>query len=106
MRKTKEELLRELESIDDEGEKLALKIKIAQTKNQIKGMREVSDDNESYIKFIESLNLAVRANGKRIPVNHETLCNYEMNQKLIEYQLFDLEQKVKSYQQELEGMNK
>lgn len=106
MEKTKTELLRELESIDDGGKKLALKFEIAQAKNQIEEMHKLSDDNESYINFIESLSLAVKANGERIPVNHETLCGYKINQELIEFQIFDLEQKVKSYQQELEGLKK
>ena len=106
MRKSKDELLRELESIDKECKEMSLKIKIAQKKNKIKGMQEVSDDNVSYVKFIESLKLQVEPDGKIIPVNHETLCYYDDNQLLIKTRIFILQQQVNDYQQQLEELEK
>lgn len=106
MRKSKDELLRELESIDKECKEMSLKIKIAQKKNKIKGMQEVSDDNVSYVKFIESLKLQVESDGKIIPVNHETLCYYDDNQLLIKTRIFILQQQVNDYQQQLEELEK
>lgn len=106
MRKSKDELLRELESIDKEGKEMSLKIKIAQAKDKIKRMQEVSDDNISYVKFIESLELQVKSDGKTVPVNHETLCYYDDNQSLIEMRIFSLQQKVNDYQQQLKELEK
>ena len=106
MRKSKDELLRELESIDKEGKEMSLKIEIAQAKNQIKDLQEVSDGNISYVKFIESLKLQVKINGKTIPVNHESLCYYDDNQSLIDTEIFSLRQKVNDYQQQFEGLEK
>ena len=106
MRKSKDELLRELESIDKECKEMSLKIKIAQKKNKIKGMQEVSDDNVSYVKFIESLKLQVESDGKIIPVNHEIPCYYDDNQSLIKTRIFILQQQVNDYQQQLEELEK
>lgn len=89
-----------------DGRKMALKMMIAQARNQIKDAKEVSKGNISYMKYIEGFHLMVEVDGKEVPVNSKTVCFYEENQMLVKARIDDLESKISSYEQELKELAK
>ena len=70
-------------------------MKIAQAKNKIESAKESLKDNEHFIKYVEGFSLMVNVDGKKVPVDRNTICFYEAE--------IELEKsKIRSYEEEME----
>lgn len=91
-------------SVDNEAKKITLRMKIKQAKNKILDLKEVSDNNISFMEFVEKLHLMVSVGGKKVPVNSDTVCFYEDNQMFIKARMESLENEVRSYERQLKDL--
>ncbi len=87
-----------------DGNKMSLKIKIAQAKNKIESAKESLKDNEHFIKYVEGFHLMVNVDGKKIPVDRNNICFYEDIQMFIKAEIESLKAKIRSYEEEMENL--
>lgn len=80
-------------------------MKIAQAKNKIESAKESLKDNEHFIKYIEGFSMMVNVDGKKVPVDRNTICFYEDNQTLIKAEIELEKSKIRSYEEEMEHEN-
>ena len=80
-------------------------MKIAQAKNRIESAKESLKDNEHFIKYVERFSLMVNVDGKKVPVDRNTICFYEDNQTLIKAEIELEKSKIRSYEEEMEHEN-
>ena len=80
-------------------------MKIAQAKNRIESAKESLKDNEQFIKYVEGFSLMVNVDGKKVPVDRNTICFYEDNQTLIKAEIELEKSKIRSYEEEMEHEN-
>ena len=90
--------------MSNDNKKLDLQIDINQAKYQIKQAQDVLDENKSFMDYIESFGLMVKADDKKIPVNAHTVCGYNDNQDLIKARIAMLKAKIEDYEAELEDL--
>ena len=91
-------------SSDNEAKKFTLRMKIKQAERDILNAKEVSDENISFMKYVEGFCLMVNVNGKKVPVNSKTVCFYKDNQNLIKARIASLEAEVSDYEQQLKEL--
>lgn len=101
---TKQDLLNELKRRDQESHKLALNWEVSMLQTKINELKDSLKDNESYMDFIDSLSLMVEVDGKKVPVNYETICFYGDNQDLIRARMQMLQRQLKNKQSELDKL--
>lgn len=91
--------------MEKDANKRILKMKIAQAKNRIESAKESLKDNEHFIKYVEGFSLMVNVDGKKVPVDRNTICFYEDNQTLIKAEIELEKSKIRSYEEEMEHEN-
>lgn len=90
--------------MSEDGDKFLLKMKIEQAKRKIKCATESLKDNEHFIEFVEGFGLMVEVDGKKVPVDRNTICFYDDNQTLIKAEIETLKAQLSDYEAELQLM--
>lgn len=101
---TKDDLLYELESMDKDGELLALNFQAKQLKHEIAQLKDSLKDNKQLLKFIENLGLTVMVDGKKVTVTRKNIATYQDNQDYIQASIKMKQRKMAHLEQQIEEL--